>query len=130
MKLTFTSVVAFFLTFILAGCDEAPKPTPQAPKEPTVEFLKFEADWCGPCKLQTPIVDKLKLEFKQVKFRAVNVDNEPELAAQYQARAIPMMVILVDGVEVERFIGVQDQAVLAPALRNALRPAPPAPKLK
>lgn len=59
-------------------------------------IIKFEADWCGPCKALTPVVDKVAAEL-DVEVIKVNVDTEKEFAAQYGVKNIPMLVAIKDG---------------------------------
>ena len=75
-----------------------------------VEIKKFEADWCGPCRMLKPTFGKLEEKFgTSVKFSYINVDeNQPE-AQQYGVRNIPLVVIEKDGEEVERVVGAQSE---------------------
>ena len=82
-----------------------------------VEIKKFEADWCGPCRMLKPTFTKLEEKLgSSVKFSYINVDENQELAQQYGVRNIPLVVIEKDGDEVERMVGVQSEA----AYENAL----------
>ena len=77
------------------------------------------APWCGPCRMVAPVLESLAAghagELKVVK---VNVDEEPALGARFQARSIPLLVVLRDGREVERIVG----ALPLPALEARLAP--------
>ncbi len=81
-----------------------------------VQFLEFYADWCAPCKMQKPIVDRLQKEFATIEFRHVNVDRERRLAQRYRIRSIPCMIILVNGQEKKRFVGLKGYETLSAAL--------------
>ncbi len=69
------------------------------------EVLYFGATWCAPCKRLGPIVEELRAENPEVTFRKIDVDEEPEEAKTYQVRALPTLVYLEDGKEVERVLG-------------------------
>lgn len=68
--------------------------------------VDFWASWCGPCKMMGPLVDQLAEEMEgKVKVGKINVDEQPELAAQYGVMSIPTIVKLVGGEEVKRSVG-------------------------
>ncbi|HHZ11470.1 MAG TPA: thioredoxin [Acholeplasmataceae bacterium] len=68
-------------------------------------LVDFYADWCGPCKMVSPIVDELSEENAEIGFKKVNVDDDPDLAMRYNVRSIPTLILFKDGVEVDRVIG-------------------------
>ena len=79
-----------------------------------VAVMDFWAVWCGPCRLISPIIDKLSTEYEgKAIVGKVNVDENPEVAMKYGVRSIPTIVILKDGEEVKRHVGVTTQANLA-----------------
>ena len=97
-------------------------------KELTVENFKeniasgtvlvdFWAPWCGPCKMQAPILDKVaeKIGDKAV-IAKVNVDEAAPLAAEFGVRSIPTLIVFKNGEKVQDFIGVQQEPVLIAAL--------------
>jgi thioredoxin 1 len=67
--------------------------------------VDFYADWCGPCRLTSPIIDELANEFKQVKFVKINVDENPQLANQYSVFSIPTFLLFKNGEIVDQLIG-------------------------
>ncbi len=86
-----------------------------------VSLVDFWAEWCGPCRMMAPIIDELSKDFEgKVKIGKVNVDEEMELAEQFGVSSIPTLVIMKDGKEVKRFVGVTQKAVLASALNSFL----------
>ena len=71
-----------------------------------MEILDFYADWCGPCKMFAPTMDEFKATHPEVKVTAVNIDENEELAEKYEVSSIPCVVVLKDGEEVTRNVGV------------------------
>ncbi len=73
-------------------------------------LLDFWADWCGPCKMMSPVVEELADELEgQVKVGKVNVDEEAALALKYQIMSIPTLVVMKKGVFEGKSIGVKDK---------------------
>ena len=86
-----------------------------------VEIKKFEADWCGPCRMLKPTFEKLEESFgNSVKFSYINVDESQDEAAKYSIRSIPAVVIVKDGAEVNRLVGVQSEMAYINALNENL----------
>lgn len=77
-------------------------------------LVDFWAEWCMPCRMQGPAIDKLSEEGYQV--GKLNVDEENALAAQYHVMNIPTLIIFKDGKEADRMVGTQSKEVLAKKL--------------
>ncbi|MBN1496344.1 MAG: thioredoxin [Spirochaetes bacterium] len=76
-------------------------------------LIDFWAPWCGPCKMQTPILEKLAQSGEiQASIVKINTDENPELAQKFGISSIPTLILMKGGAEVERFVGVQPEAVL------------------
>ena len=74
-------------------------------------LIDFWASWCGPCKMLSPIIDELAQEVSSdVKICKLNVDDERELAMEFQVRSIPTLVIIRDGKVVTTSVGVKSKA--------------------
>lgn len=75
-------------------------------------LLDFYADWCGPCKTLLPIVDDLAKENEDFEIVKINVDNNQELASQFQVRSIPALFFIKDKIVVDRIQGLQPKSFL------------------
>ena len=69
-------------------------------------LIDFWAGWCGPCQMLSPVVDEVGEERDDIKVGKVNVDEQQDLAMQFQVMSIPMLVVMKDGQETNRSIGV------------------------
>jgi len=89
-------------------------------KQDSPVLIDFWAPWCGPCRMQGPILDQVSdtLGDKAI-IAKVNVDEEPQLAATFGVQSIPTLVVLKGGQVAKRWVGVQQ----APALVQALEAA-------
>ncbi len=89
-------------------------------KQGSPVLIDFWAPWCGPCRMQGPILDQVSdaLGDKAI-IAKVNVDEEPQLAATFGVQSIPTLVVLKGGQIAKRWVGVQQ----APALVQALEAA-------
>lgn len=86
----------------------------------TVRLKDFYADWCGPCKTQDPILDELKSDWgDRFDLEKVNVDEEQDVANEYQVRSLPTLIIENDDGVVERFVGVTQREDIEDALERA-----------
>ncbi len=87
-----------------------------------VILTDYYADWCGPCKMQDPIIDELKKKFgDKVEFKKVNVDTNQELAIKFTVHAIPTLIIERDGTVFKRYTGVTPAKTLEADLNAALK---------
>ncbi len=84
-------------------------------------LLDFTATWCGPCRMQKPILEELEKEFgDKVEIKEVDVDQNQELAAKYGIRVVPTLIMEKDGVEARRFTGVTQGSVLSAEFNKLL----------
>lgn len=70
-------------------------------------LIDFWAPWCGPCRMVSPVIDELAGEIDGAKICKVNVDEENELAKTFGVMSIPTLVVIKDGKEVTRAVGVR-----------------------
>ncbi len=69
-------------------------------------LVDFYADWCGPCKMLAPIVDEIAEENQDIKVCRINIDENQDLAVEYGIMSIPTLVVIKNGKEVSRTVGV------------------------
>ena len=73
-------------------------------------LIDFYADWCGPCKMMSPIIDEIAEENQdKIKVGKVNVDENQDLAMEYDVMSIPTIIIISNGEVQKTFIGVTDK---------------------
>lgn len=86
-----------------------------------VTLVDFWAEWCGPCRMIAPALDELAKEFEgKAAVAKVNVDEASDLAQEYGVSSIPTLVLMKDGAEVKRFVGVTPKPTLAGAINAVL----------
>ena len=71
-----------------------------------IHLIDFYADWCGPCKMFSPIIESVAEENEDIKVVKIDVDNAQDLAIKYQVMSIPTIVVIKNGQEVNRNVGV------------------------
>ena len=77
-------------------------------------LLDFYADWCGPCRMVSPIVDEIAKENPDYLVGKINVDNEPKLAQDFDVSSIPVLLVMRDGKIVNQSVGAKTkQQILA-----------------
>ncbi len=81
-------------------------------------LLDFYADWCGPCRMVSPIVDQIAEENPQYTVGKINVDDEPELAAQFGVFSIPTLVVMKGGEVVSQSAGAKPKAQILAMLEK------------
>lgn len=83
-------------------------------ESPKAVLIDFFANWCGPCRMVSPIVDEIAEQNPNYKICKVNVDEEPELAQAFEVSSIPTLAVVKDGVLRARSVGVKSkEAILA-----------------
>jgi thioredoxin 1 len=70
-------------------------------------LIDFYADWCGPCRMVSPVIDEIAKEREDIIVGKVNVDSEPELARLFEVYSIPTLVVIKDGRIVNRASGAR-----------------------
>ena len=86
---------------------------------PVPVVVDFYATWCGPCRMQGPILDEmLRHSTGQFNVVKVDVDHEPDLAVRYGVTALPTLIVFDGGEPVERFVGLTTKDVLLRAIKS------------
>jgi len=75
-----------------------------------IEVIKFGAEWCGPCKMMGPAMNKLKekynIEGSEIQITDIDVDLNPEMASLHKIKNIPVTIFKIDGIEIKKVVGV------------------------
>lgn len=81
-------------------------------------LVDFYADWCGPCRMMSPVIDDIAKELDgKVKVGKVNVDNNQELAIKYDVMSIPTIMVFEKGNPVKTFVGITDKQEIMEVLK-------------
>ncbi len=81
--------------------------------------VDFWAEWCGPCKMLSPVVDELAKEMKgKVKFGKVNVDKESDLAQRFEVMSIPTLLFYKNGEQVDSVAGAMSKEELKKRIKE------------
>lgn len=81
-------------------------------------LIDFYADWCGPCKMVSPIVDEIAEEYPQYLIAKVNVDEQPSIAAQFGVMSIPTLVVIENGTIINQAVGARPKAQIIDLLEG------------
>ena len=84
-----------------------------------ITVKKFYAEWCGPCKVLTPVMENVQTKFQGVSFESVDIDSQFEVAQKYDVRSVPTVIVEKNGEEVQRFVGVQSELAYVNAINEA-----------
>ena len=86
-----------------------------------VTVKKFSAVWCGPCRALTPVMNEIKGNYSNVKFEEYDIDEYSEIIEEYGVRSVPTVIIVKDGIEVNRFTGLSSKMAYVNAINEAVK---------
>jgi len=75
-------------------------------------LVDFYADWCGPCKMVAPVLEKIGREHTEFEIVKVNVDENQDLAIKYGVMSIPTMIVFKDGEAIDGMVGFSDEEAI------------------
>ncbi len=81
-------------------------------------LIDFYADWCGPCRMVSPLVDEIAEENPQYLVAKINVDDEPELSQEFGVSSIPMLVVMKEGRITAQSVGAKPKAQILSMLEG------------
>ncbi len=81
-------------------------------------LIDFYADWCGPCRMVSPIVDQIAEENPQYLVVKINVDESPELASAFEVESIPALFVMKDGKVINRSVGARPKPMILQMLAD------------
>ena len=86
-----------------------------------VTLVDFDAPWCRPCRMQKPIIDALKKNYRgKATVQKINIDENQDIAMHLGIQSIPTIILYKDGREMDRLIGVQTAGALSRALKKLI----------
>ena len=81
--------------------------------------VDFWAEWCGPCKMIAPSLEEISNEMDNIQIAKVNIDENPDIAAQFGIRSIPTLMIFKDGKHADTMVGAQSKSKLLEWIKSA-----------
>src|SRR5262245_35973203 len=95
-------------------------------RSPLPVLLDLWAEWCGPCHMLAPTIEQLASELAgRVRVAKLNIDENPQAAARYRVQSIPTLLLLKNGLEIDRLIGVQPKTEILRRVERTLSSQPP-----
>ena len=86
-----------------------------------VTLVDFYADWCGPCRMLTPVIEEVAGQMQgQASFAKLDIDQNQKVASQFQVTSVPTLILFKDGAEVNRLVGLRDAAAIKEFVSSAL----------
>ena len=86
-----------------------------------VTVKKFSAVWCGPRRALAPVMNEIKGNYSNVKFEEYDIDEYSDITEEYGVRSVPTVIIVKDGIEVNRFTGLSSKMAYVNAINEAVK---------
>ena len=86
-----------------------------------VTVKKFSAQWCGPCRALTPVMNEIKGNYSNVKFEEYDIDEYSDVTEEYGVRSVPTVIMVKDGIELQRFTGLSSKMAYVNAINEAVK---------
>lgn len=85
-------------------------------------LVDFYADWCAPCKMMAPVIDKIAEAYEgQISVGKLNIDNYPDLAVKYKVMSIPTLILFENGEKAESVIGLVDKSEIENMIKKHIQ---------
>jgi len=84
-----------------------------------MHVTRFTASWCNPCKALAPVFKELEATMSDIKFSTIDIEAQPDIAAQYKVRSIPTVIIEKDDAIVQSIVGLQSKQTYVQAIDGA-----------
>ncbi|KAI7741387.1 hypothetical protein M8C21_000847 [Ambrosia artemisiifolia] len=94
----------------------------QSKQSPKLMVIDFSASWCGPCKMLEPFIRSLSSKYQEIDFIKIDVDELQDVAQQFGVQAMPTLVLLKQGKEVERVVGAKKDELEKKILKHRVTP--------
>jgi len=86
-------------------------------------LVDFWAEWCGPCRMMTPVVESVAAKFQgTAKVFKLNVDDNPSISQRFGIKGIPTMIVFKGGKEAERLVGATNEQAISRLIEEQLKP--------
>lgn len=85
-----------------------------------IKVKRFTAAWCGPCKQLAPLFTQLEVEYPNVSFETIDVDNSPDSVMQYMVTSVPTVVIEKDGQLAQRYVGINPKTTYINTIKSLI----------
>lgn len=86
----------------------------------TLFVIDFWAEWCGPCKMLAPLLDKIANKYTTVKFFSVDVEKTLHITEEFKIKSIPTLLFIKDGIEVDNMMGLNPEQKIVKVIEDLI----------